>query len=518
MSNPIKSASTPNTTQGAQGASGTLPADWLARLGAERGPDGNGANSFARWMSQHTQSAQPQISPAATNTPAASPKPASTTQAAAPSANPTPAAAKSGPGWTTAQARLAAQRSQSSLPAQSAALTSASQMPTKVARANASQHASSPEATEQAQNSQDTQRAHGAKASKEAKGTQQGSATDGVGEADAAEGNKDEVKYTTALGDGTAIVRELTPPSGIQANDPAGMMAWLAHLTQSGGDGATAAHGSDKGLEGSGQETSSDGAGLSLGQVDDGRGSNRGRGLGEASGRGAGLGLSALSMAPDAAGKGAAGEVRSDIALQTEALMGRTSDREAVDPAALLASDGTRIASFGQTLAEVRQASPNAQATLSTPLDAPDFSQKLADQVSLWVGQARNDGPMTAELHLNPAEMGPINVKISLDGQTAHVDFAAAALETRQAIQDSLSMLSSSLTDVGLSLSGGGVFSQTSQQQAFAQGAGSGLGNGGGNGQQRDRNDGSASDDDALSLRQVSAPRSNRLGGLDLYA
>jgi flagellar hook-length control protein FliK len=151
------------------------------------------------------------------------------------------------------------------------------------------------------------------------------------------------------------------------------------------------------------------------------------------------------------------------------------------------------------------------------PLDAPDFSQKLADQVSLWVGQVKQDGPMTAELHLNPAEMGPINVKISLDGTAAHVDFAAAAQETRQAIEASLSTLSSALNDVGLSLTGGGVSSQT-PQQTFAQGGNpsqDGRGARGANGRAGDDDVEAA---DASGLHQVSAPRSSRLGGLDLYA
>ena len=60
-----------------------------------------------------------------------------------------------------------------------------------------------------------------------------------------------------------------------------------------------------------------------------------------------------------------------------------------------------------------------------------------------------------------------------LDGTAAHVDFAAAAHETRQAIEASLSALSSALNDVGLSLTGGGVSSQT-QQQSLAQGGNQG--------------------------------------------
>ena len=94
--------------------------------------------------------------------------------------------------------------------------------------------------------------------------------------------------------------------------------------------------------------------------------------------------------------------------------------------------------------------------TLSTPVTSPQFADELADKVRMFVSKVQDDGPMTAELHLNPAEMGPINVRIAVDGQNAQVDFAAAAQETRKAIEASLAQLSSALDEVGLSLTGGG--------------------------------------------------------------
>ena len=83
-----------------------------------------------------------------------------------------------------------------------------------------------------------------------------------------------------------------------------------------------------------------------------------------------------------------------------------------------------------------------ASATLGPAPGSGQFAQAFADQVAVWVGSARADGPMTAELRLNPAEMGPINIKIAVDGQAARIDFAATALGTRQAIESSLGQLS----------------------------------------------------------------------------
>src|SRR3989344_9540831 len=102
--------------------------------------------------------------------------------------------------------------------------------------------------------------------------------------------------------------------------------------------------------------------------------------------------------------------------------------------------------------------------------------------------------------------------------EAAQFDFAAAAQEPRQAIEASLSMRSSALSDAGLSLSGGGVSSQT-PQQTLAQG-----GNPGQDGRSGRGSDGGVGQDDdgdaveAGGLRQGRAPPTSRPGGLGLYA
>lgn len=155
-------------------------------------------------------------------------------------------------------------------------------------------------------------------------------------------------------------------------------------------------------------------------------------------------------------------------------------------------------------------------AALPTPIDHPDFAQALADKMRLWVNTSRTDGPMTAELHLNPAEMGPIQVKIALEGQSAKVDFAAAAAETRKAIEASLTVLSSALSDVGLNLTGGGVSSQTAQQ-SFGQQSTPSNGARGASANTAGSSDAGVEVDGA-SMRGLNTSRAGRPGGLDLYA
>lgn len=142
---------------------------------------------------------------------------------------------------------------------------------------------------------------------------------------------------------------------------------------------------------------------------------------------------------------------------------------------------------------------------LATPVDAPDFPQALATQISYIV----RDGVQQAQLHLNPAEMGPVSVQIALHGQQAQVDFAAASSATRAAIESSLSDLAASLQSAGFTLTGGGV-SQHPQQQGQASGqppaeAGLARGHGG-------------RDEAGAPTGHVAAARPRTAGGLDLYA
>ena len=91
--------------------------------------------------------------------------------------------------------------------------------------------------------------------------------------------------------------------------------------------------------------------------------------------------------------------------------------------------------------------------TLATPLHSPDFAAAFGMQV----GVLAKDGVQRAELHLNPADMGPVSISITLDGTQARVDFGADMAATRHAIEAGLPELASALRDAGFTLAGGGV-------------------------------------------------------------
>lgn len=465
--------------------------DMLARLASGKPVEDSGSESFARWMSQH-QGAQAEGLKGL--------------QGSQPT-RPMPATSQTRPQASASLPNLAGSRLSASRASTPTAASAEPDRPTPAAGSRPEARGVKAKGDQAPKPGARPAAGQSAQAAEEGLASQRSDAstrTDLIGES-----GDEAVRFTTTLGEGVAEVKELTPPTDVQANDSASMMAWLVSLTQPGVAQPLPPEGSVNGdVSGEGVSTEDD-AGLSLLGQDGDRGDKaRGRGLLPGWNQGQrDLGLDTRASASLSA-----------AALQVDALLGRAGAPTGQDTdalAAMLSADGARSA-FGQTLSQV-SAPRHEQATLPVPLDAPDFAQKLADQVSLWVGQVRQDGPMTAELHLNPAEMGPINVKISLDGTAAQIDFAAAAQETRQAIEASLSSLSTALNDVGLSLSGGGVSSQT-PQQTLGQG-----GNPGQDGRAGRQADGRVRGEegepgDAGAMRQVSAPRPSRLGGLDLYA
>ncbi|MFM2056513.1 MAG: flagellar hook-length control protein [Pseudomonadota bacterium] len=119
------------------------------------------------------------------------------------------------------------------------------------------------------------------------------------------------------------------------------------------------------------------------------------------------------------------------------------------------------------------QAGAGAAAPVSqpvpVPVDDPDFGGVMMSQM---VNLAR-DGVQQAELHLNPAGMGPIMVQIAISQDQARIQFEAAHAGTRALIEQSLPTLAQSLRDDGLQLAASSVVAPPAAAQdlgASAQG------------------------------------------------
>jgi flagellar hook-length control protein FliK len=103
-----------------------------------------------------------------------------------------------------------------------------------------------------------------------------------------------------------------------------------------------------------------------------------------------------------------------------------------------------------------QEGAQKATGSLQASPGSPEFAPQLGAQLSAFL----RDGVHHARLELNPTEMGPLTVQIQLDGDKAHVHMAAEHTLTREALEQAMPQLASSLHDAGLTLTGGGVSDQ----------------------------------------------------------
>lgn len=206
----------------------------------------------------------------------------------------------------------------------------------------------------------------------------------------------------------------------------------------------------------------------------------------------------------------------------------------------------SQAAALPAPLLEMPAAGGVAERSIDTPLNDPAFGAAVGVSISRLVGE----GVQEARLQLNPAELGPVSVRIALHGSEARIELGAALADTRALLDASMPALAEALRADGLVLAASQVSewrsdssgssatdagsnagsNNGSQSAAWAgdgaasnsrQGAGSGSRGGGGSDRQP------AGEPLRMAWPATGAgpaeasaapPRRSGLGGLDLYA
>lgn len=126
---------------------------------------------------------------------------------------------------------------------------------------------------------------------------------------------------------------------------------------------------------------------------------------------------------------------------------------------------GTTAAQHGINVRPTDTA-PLPRHEIATPVGARDWADEVSQKVS-WVA-SRDNG--RAELVLNPAHLGRVEVSINLNGEHATASFVAANQAARDALQEALPRLREVLADSGIQLGQATVDAGTSgQPQGDAQ-------------------------------------------------
>ena len=172
-------------------------------------------------------------------------------------------------------------------------------------------------------------------------------------------------------------------------------------------------------------------------------------------------------------------DVKADANAQAATLLGvaaavGTKGKQTVAPEAQLLSDliqPEQASTQGKfeipQLPENDNVSPlrQAESAHARPVNVPVGSSQWADEIGSRMTMMVEQGKHTASLRLSPEHLGPLEVRITMNGDQASVQFGAAHADTRSAIENALPRLREMFASQGLSLADANVSREPPRQQ-----------------------------------------------------
>lgn len=192
--------------------------------------------------------------------------------------------------------------------------------------------------------------------------------------------------------------------------------------------------------------------------------------LGEKGGATAGLAELLQSAGGKSESAAAAGQPALTAAAETP--FGAAAGKELPAETANIAVDtqtSVPASAAGLLAAGNRTAGANAdvqpRSEIATPLHAANWAGDFGEKV-VWL--AKSD-QQSAQLNINPPQLGPVQITLQLNGDQATAVFASPHAEVRQAIEDSLPQLREMLAGAGINLGQADIGANLARQNAEAQ-------------------------------------------------
>lgn len=140
-------------------------------------------------------------------------------------------------------------------------------------------------------------------------------------------------------------------------------------------------------------------------------------------------------------------------------------------------SSTQHVASLAQLSSQASQAPgqvkvPVTQAQVATSFHSPNWGQAVSQKV-VWLAQ---QGIKSAEIRLDPPDLGPLHVKVTVNNDQAQVSFTSHQAVVREALDQSAHRLREMLAEQGMTQVDVGVSDEQSQQLANQNGEGGGEG------------------------------------------
>ena len=169
-------------------------------------------------------------------------------------------------------------------------------------------------------------------------------------------------------------------------------------------------------------------------------------------------------------------QVHPGFVLQTEYNSTATAiaipDKKTIQATALNATPMDRVAPMLVPVSTPGEPSAAQHLYVSAPLGSHDWNNQLGQQV-VWMNSQQKQ---IAEIRINPPDLGPIELRLTLDqqqaGQNATLHFTSPHAEVREAIENSMPRLRELMADAGITLGNATVGSESfPRQQAPEQGS-----------------------------------------------
>lgn len=140
-----------------------------------------------------------------------------------------------------------------------------------------------------------------------------------------------------------------------------------------------------------------------------------------------------------------------------------TASHAAITSLAAPKSDAGAIASLQNTAASiVAPVLQPVQLTINAPVTQNKWSDEFSQKIT-WLASSNKD--QTAELHLNPPQLGPLDVVIKVSGDQATALFTSPHAAVRDAIEQAMPKLREMMADNGIMLGNATVSDQTPRDQ-----------------------------------------------------
>jgi len=117
--------------------------------------------------------------------------------------------------------------------------------------------------------------------------------------------------------------------------------------------------------------------------------------------------------------------------------------------------------------AEARPAAqqPTAVLDVAPPVGSEGFADALSHQVVWMVDK----DAQVAELRINPPELGPVEVRLTVNGDQASAQFVSTHAEVRDALETAIARLRESFADAGIQLGEASVSAESFREQTSGQ-------------------------------------------------